>query len=828
MLRRRKLKSSLQLGPLDCGPANLRALCLNAGVRVDNDRMRSLCDTSRAGSNLFRLHEAAEALGFSARLRSLDLYDLRDHASTYLPVIVALQTGASLHHFVTIHGFRGDRVIVMDPAFGVREMPFEEMRARIVGSELPYKTDDIKSEEKSEENRRELLDKLESHGVAHDTATGWIDRHSLFFIDDCLKYAELLRTRAGSHGLGTDAAVLTALLGDESLQLPDQFGTLVRYDETNSTALVAGPVVLEVKGKPRVELASQETRGPKQRLLAHLWNHRGAWGPQAVISAGLAVLGLALAAATGLVVESLDSGWPPFFILLFALGCAQIVSDYARYANTRAMSRLTNALTLRAKAGLLDRLSVAPEQQLRDRSTGEMVARVEESAGLSAFIAEWGVGTAVAVGTSLVAIVLIARSFWPFLAIAALQIGMSWLIVELFSRRLRRLARDVYEQAARYNARLLEILRGLEAVRLVRAGDYTFYDADRLSSRMTRSSFVQQDWIILQQLVLALSGVVTTAGMVFAAYFALSAGTATAAGITSAFALTTILQGALTGLVRRRQTLESTGVVLERYEELAASPPATPVEEAHPHIRSWQRLELAGVTFGYRRDRHVLQGVNLSFGRGEVIGVLGQSGAGKSTLLDVMTGLYELEAGRLIADGTTLSRLDLQRMGTYVVHQEPGLIHGTLLENIAFGGSTPDPGTLTAAMEASGFNEVVERMPDGLETHVGGRWSSLSGGERRRLCLCRALVRRPTLLLLDETLGALEPELRRAIIERIRVLDPTMSIVMITHDPMDAAICTRAIVMNRGAIVEDGPAARLMADEQSHLRRLARGGSGDG
>jgi ABC-type bacteriocin/lantibiotic exporter with double-glycine peptidase domain len=825
MFRGSKPKSSLQLGPLDCGPANLRALCLNAGVRVDNDRMRSLCDTTRAGSSLFRLHDAAEALGFNARLRSLDLYDLRDHASTYLPVIVALNTGGSLHHFVTIHGFRGDRVIVIDPAFGVREVPFEEMRASIVGTELPYKIEDIRSEENSQDNQAELLDKLTAYSIPRSVADGWIERHSLFFIDDCLKYVEVLGARPHGRSLGAPANVLTALLEHETLELPEQFGTVIRYGESKSTALVTGAVVLEVKGKPHAEFASQETRGPRRRLFAHLWNYRAAWGPQAVLASCLAVLGLALASATGLMVESLDTGWPPFVVLLVALGGAQAVSDYARYANTRSVSRLTNALTLRAKAGMLDRLSLAPEQKLRDRSTGEMVARIEESAGLASFIAEWGVGTAVAIGTSLVAIGLIARSFWPFLAVAALQILVSGLIVELFSRRARRLARDVYEQSARYNARLLEILRGLEIVRLVRAGNYTFYDADRLSARMTRSTFAQQDWLILQQLVLSLGGVITTACMVFAAYFALSSGTATPAVITSAFALTATLQGSISALVRRRQLLESTGVVIDRFEELTAAPEGlAPSTRRNP--ADWERVELHGVTFGYRRDRHILQGLNLSFGRGEVICVLGQSGTGKSTLFDVITGVYEPEAGHVSADGDVLSRSDLRRMGTYAVHQEPGLIHGTLLENIVFGGSVPDPELLASAVAAAGLSDVIERAPDGFDTHLGGRWSSLSGGEKRRLCLCRALIRRPSLLLLDETLGALEPALRRTIVGRIRALDPRMTIIMITHDPMDAEFCTRAVVMSRGTIVEDGPPARLLADHDSHVRRLARDGSG--
>ena len=830
MFRRAKLKSSLQLGPLDCGPANLRALCLNAGVRVDNERVRSLCDTTRAGSSLFRLHEAAETLGFHARLRSLDLYDLRDHAETYLPVIVALQTGAPLHHFVTLHRFRRDRVVVMDPAFGVREMAFDEVLARTVVSELPYRSHDVKSEEQSAENREELLGKLALHGIPAVQASAWLDRHSFFFVDDCLKYVELIGSRREGKGLGSNRDILVAILENESYRLPDQFGTIIRFDDEKSVAVVAGPVVLEIKGQPREEFAALEKRGPKRRLLSHLWGQRRSWAPQAVLSACLALLGIALASSTGLIIESLDSGWPPFVVLLFALGVAQIVSDYARYANARSMARLTNSLALRAKAGLLQRLNAAPERRLRDRTTGELVARVEESAGLASFLSEWGIGTAVALGTGIIAIVLIAYTFWPFLVVVAVQIAIATLIVELFSRRLRRLARDVFEQATVYNAKLLEILRGLEAVRLVRAGNYVFYDADRLASRMARSSFRQQDWLIVQQLVLAVSGVGATIAMALSAYWALSSGAASAAAITSAFALTSLMHGSLSNLLRRRQALESTGVALERYEELTAEDTEPRVDMARGEpvaVRDWNRIELSGVVFGYRRDRQVLRGIDFSFGRGETICILGPSGTGKSTLFDVLTGLYEMEAGEVRADGDALSRADLQQLGAAVVHQEPALIHGSLMENIAFGKPAPLEIKIARAAKAAGVQSVIDRLPSGWDTKVGGRWSSLSGGERRRVCLCRALVREPKLLLLDETLGALEPELRRAIVAELRAFDPLMTIVMITHDPMDASFCSRAVVMSGGLIVEDGPASELLDNSQSRLHRLARGGSLD-
>jgi hypothetical protein len=118
MFRGSKPKSSLQLGPLDCGPANLRALCLNAGVRVDNDRMRSLCDTTRAGSSLFRLHDAAEALGFNARLRSLDLYEAEARALDLARRNLEAHAHVGYHwHDVTQGLPRAFDCIVMNPPF---------------------------------------------------------------------------------------------------------------------------------------------------------------------------------------------------------------------------------------------------------------------------------------------------------------------------------------------------------------------------------------------------------------------------------------------------------------------------------------------------------------------------------------------------------------------------------------------------------------------------------------------------------------------------------------------------------------------------------------
>jgi ATP-binding cassette subfamily B protein len=222
------------------------------------------------------------------------------------------------------------------------------------------------------------------------------------------------------------------------------------------------------------------------------------------------------------------------------------------------------------------------------------------------------------------------------------------------------------------------------------------------------------------------------------------------------------------------------------------------------------------VEFGYVPGQPVLRDVDLTIAAGETFSLVGTTGAGKSTIAKLVTRFYDPTAGRVLVDGYDLRDVTLRslRRQLGVVPQEPFLFGGTLRDNIAFArpGATDDD--LLEACRAVGLDELVERLPGGLDAPVYERGSSLSSGERQLLALARAFLASPRVLILDEATSSLDLR-SEAIIERAldNVLEGRTAII-IAHRLSTAMRADRIAVVNDGRIVELG----------SHDELVARGG----
>lgn len=237
----------------------------------------------------------------------------------------------------------------------------------------------------------------------------------------------------------------------------------------------------------------------------------------------------------------------------------------------------------------------------------------------------------------------------------------------------------------------------------------------------------------------------------------------------------------------------------------AAGSPARP-EEGPPAFR--RSLTLREVSFRYPAPRSAeepppreaastgasraeparlpgpaLRGVTITLEPGEFIALSGPSGAGKSTLADLLLGLLRPSNGEVLVDGAPLDHSNLRRWraSCAIVPEVPYLFHDTVRANLAWPGRDLDPGRLRAALEAAAAAEFVTRLPRGLDTMVGERGGRLSAGERQRIALARALLREPTLLVLDEATGALDAATESRIVESLRALASRMTIFAVTH-----------------------------------------------
>ena len=220
-------------------------------------------------------------------------------------------------------------------------------------------------------------------------------------------------------------------------------------------------------------------------------------------------------------------------------------------------------------------------------------------------------------------------------------------------------------------------------------------------------------------------------------------------------------------------------------------------------------LERVSLAFG---DTPVLRDLSLTLPAGAFTTIIGPSGSGKTTIIDILTGLLEPGSGRVLVDGMDLSQCDIGQWRSMIgyVPQETLLLHDTIEHNITLGDPQLGPADTERALREAGAWDFISAMPERIQSVVGERGGKLSGGQRQRLCIARALVRQPKLLILDEATSALDPDSEAAICETLENLRGRITILAISHQTGLAAVADRVLRLEAGALL-DSPAADLIA-----------------
>lgn len=279
----------------------------------------------------------------------------------------------------------------------------------------------------------------------------------------------------------------------------------------------------------------------------------------------------------------------------------------------------------------------------------------------------------------------------------------------------------------------------------------------------------------------------------------------------------------LTSVTQLTGAFVSAVAVLPLFEEIK------PVLEATPEVRTASTrpgvlsgaLEARRLSFRYADDGPlVLDDVSFDIGSGEFVAIVGPSGCGKSTLLRLLIGFDKPVSGSVLYDGQDLGALDQsavrRQCGVVLQHAQP--FTGSILDVIC--GTEPfTPEEAMAAASMAGLAEDIQRMPMGLHTIVQGN-GAISGGQRQRLMIAQALIRRPRLLFFDEATSALDNETQRTVIESTRALNATR--VVIAHRLSTVMDADRVVVMEDGKVAEVGAPAELLANPAGRLHELVR------
>ncbi|WP_329415980.1 NHLP bacteriocin export ABC transporter permease/ATPase subunit [Streptomyces sp. NBC_00704] len=509
----------------------------------------------------------------------------------------------------------------------------------------------------------------------------------------------------------------------------------------------------------------------------------------------------------------------PIVQVCLAVMVSGVVAAAFMLLQNLTMLRMEGRIEATLQPAVWDRLLRLPTKFFAERSTGELASAAMGVSAIRRLLA--GLGPSVAQSVTVGAMNL-GLLLWYSVPMALAAIGMLTVVAAVFlglglwqvrwQRRLVVLSNKLNNQA-------FQTLRGLPKLRVAAAENYAYA---AWAAQFARSRELQQRLGRIRNLSTVLGAVYLPLCSLL--MFMLLAGPARGA-LSAADFLTfnTSMTMLLTSVTSLTGAFVSAVAALPLFEEIR------PVLEAAPEVRTANTrpgrltgaLEARRLSFRYSDDGPlVLDDVSFAVRPGEFVAIVGPSGCGKSTLLRLLIGFDRPVSGSVLYDGQDLAALDQsavrRQCGVVLQHAQP--FTGSLLDVIC-GTGAYTPEEAMAAAEMAGLAEDIARMPMGLHTIVSGG-GSVSGGQRQRLMIAQALIRRPRILFFDEATSALDNETQRTVIESTRKLNATR--VVIAHRLSTVLDADRVIVMENGRVAQQGPPAQLLADTGGRLHELVR------
>ena len=506
-----------------------------------------------------------------------------------------------------------------------------------------------------------------------------------------------------------------------------------------------------------------------------------------------------------------------------------VVQGIVSYFRVTLFAKVSEYGIADVKQALYQKLTALPIAFFEKTRVGELVSRINSDveklySTFSVTLAEFIRQVLVLVS----GILILTLTTWKLSLVMLATFPIIVIGAIFFGRFIRKMSKERQNQIADTNIILNETMMAINAVKSFTNEwfEVTRYGKANMKSVETSMKFAKWRAIFATFIVVVLFGALFF--VLWQGATMLQAGEITAGELIMFFTYTAIIGGAIAGLGSFYTELVGAVGATERVREILNTPSEVEVKNhaSSPQKRLKGNIEFRNVHFRYptREDVEVLKGVDLTIKAGQKVALVGASGAGKSTIAQLVLRFYENTEGSVLVDGKSLADYNLTeyRQNLALVPQEVLLFGGTIRENILYGKPDATDAEIIEAAKQSNSWEFISQFPEGLATIVGERGIKLSGGQRQRIAIARAILRNPSILILDEATSSLDAESEKVVQEALNLLMQNRTSIIIAHRLATIREVDKIYVLDGGKIVEEGTHDELAERPNGIYANLAR------
>jgi len=491
-----------------------------------------------------------------------------------------------------------------------------------------------------------------------------------------------------------------------------------------------------------------------------------------------------------------------FFLIMLALTAAALGLTAL---NTIWSNSLGTKISRDLRQRVYEKINQLSLEFISSRQAGELMNRVvRDSAHVREFMENAFAQMLTRIFVMIGAFAAMLIMNWKLALLTLVFVPVAFGVLRAFRRFEMRLWRQQWRFDDKVNGRLQDVISGM---RVVKAFGQERRETERFKSYIDRLTYIQKRNEVLWATLYPFVTLVMSLGLLLVYYFGGSDvlnSRLTPGQLIQFVAYTNMLFMPLQFISRLPRMIMRLRTSLERiYDILDEEPKITDPPDAKD-IKINGNVEFKNITFGYKSYQPVLENINLSVKKGEMIGLVGSSGTGKSTMINLLMRLYDPDEGAILIDGVPLTKIskDCLHRQIGVVLQDTYLFSGTVLENIRY--AKPDATRLEVirAAKIANAHDFITRFPNGYDTYVGENGYRLSGGERQRIAIARAILHDPQIIILDEATSNLDTETEYQIQEALERLTKGRTTFAIAHRLSTLRKADRIVVLDNHRIAE--------------------------